>query len=297
MPLDILTTLPPPSWRGIPFPLTSLHNAFTHDHVEHKFMYMAGANIEVTGRNAFNFQVRIPFHNGAKAAPFEPWSGQTLYPDLFDKFLAAVLDGSTGEFVHPNFGPLQCKARDVDWEFISTGARDGATISCRFYQTIDELESLADTLTPGSALGQATASADVLDSELEKAGPLPELANDKSTFSSMIGDYKDGKSGLGRVNSKLDSTSSALDRLDDVGFWPLRAATEDMRAAVFDLGRNPATNRGSVREFQVPFLTSIPGLAIRLGVKTDDLVRMNPSLAREPGVPPGTRVRYPQSGT
>lgn len=292
---DVLRTLTAPTWRGIPFPITSLENGFTHEHVEHKFIYVAGAHIETTGRNAFNFLGRIPFHNGIRAGDFEPWSGQILYPTLFRKFLNACLDGSTGEFLHPDFGPLQCKARDVNWRYLST-LRDGAEITVRWYQTNDlgDGSELAASESPAAA---ATKSASTLDQALAATGPLPELKNDTDSFSSMVTDYQSGNGSLGRIDSKLDGTSAALDRRDSVADWPLRQATEDMRSALSMLGGSPGQPIGSagssqVREYTVPFGTSLASIGLRVGVRTDRLVTMNPGLAKDPTVPAGTVVRF-----
>jgi prophage DNA circulation protein len=291
--LDVLSTLQPPSWRGIPFPLTSLHNGFTHDHVEHKFLYQSGAYIEATGRNALNFQARIPFCNGVEAASFESWAGQVLYPDLFNRFLQAVLDETSGEFVHPNFGTLTCKARDVDWDIAGNGPRDGAILSCRFYHSNDDKDSLSDTLTTQSPMARASSSAAVLDDQLAATGPLPELSNDKKSFGELVADVGDGTGNVGRITSKLDNTDAALQRRDSVGDWPLRGAVEDMRAAVFDLQSFNGVGAQRTRETTVSWGTTLPVLGIRLGVRTQDLVEMNPSLARSPLVPAGVRVRYP----
>lgn len=291
---DALRTLTAPSWRGIFFPVTSLENGFTHDHVEHKFTYTDGMRIETTGRNGLNFSARIPFNNGVAAGDFEPWKGQVLFPTLFRKFLNSCLDGSTGEFMHPDFGPLKCKSIDVNWRY-SSALRDGAELTVRWFQTTeDDSEILTAKESPGAA---ATKSAATLDSAIASTGPLPELSNQKDSFSNMVADYQSGNGSLGPIHSKLDSTSSALDRMDDVSFWPLRQATEDMRAAIYNLGGTPGVPAGSAgstrtREYTVPFGSSLSSIGITLGIRTDSLVSMNPSLARDPYVRQGSVIRY-----
>lgn len=294
MAADVLAKLTPPSWRGIPFPLTSLENGFTHEHVEHKFIYREGMHIETTGRNGFNFLGRIPFNNGVTAANFEPWAGRTLYPDLFNDFLNACLDGSTGEFVHPNFGPITCKARDITWRYTSA-ERDGAEISVRWYQTDDDIANGPTALNAGASPGASAtdAAADLDDQLSQQQTTFPELANDGDSFSGLLQDYNDGSGNIGRINSKLDNTSAAIDRQDDVSLWPLRRATENMRSAVINLGGAPSgPSAVGVREYTVPFGTSVSQIGITLRIRTDSIVTMNPKLARDPYVPAGTRVRY-----
>lgn len=299
MPADALSTLQFPSWRGISFPLTSLENGFTQEHVEHKFIYREGMHIETTGRNGLNFLGRIPFNNGVNPGDFEPWAGQVLFPTLFKKFLNACLDGSAGEFLHPDFGPLTCKARDIQWRYVSN-LRDGAEITVRWYETIDDPDN-AETLTAGKDPNAAAVrTASLLDGQLESVGPLPELSNDKSSFTDLVSDYQSGDGTIGAISSKLENTSSALDRLDDVAYWPLRQATDDMRSALIDLGNGPGASNGTLasrqtRSYTVPVGTSLASIGVRLGVRTDSLVRMNPSLARDPYVRAGTRLRYQPS--
>jgi hypothetical protein len=67
----------------------------------------------------------------------------------------------------------------------------------------------------------------------------------------------------------------------------------NLSAAVIDLGAQSSTGNRPVRESTVTWGTTLSALGIRLGVRTDDLVRLNPNLARNPYVPAGTRVRYP----
>lgn len=295
MTVDLYAQFPGVSWRGIPFPVTSLRNGFGHAHVEHYFVYRDGCHIEATGRNARNFHARIPFHNGVQASPLEQWAGQQLFPTLFNRFLLAVEDRSTGELLHPTYGPLQCKTRDVDWTYQAGTGVDGATIDVSWYETTDS-EDINGTIAQQAPMAQAISNADKLDSALTVAktkDPLPELANDTTPFGTLIRNFQGGTGNLGRIDSKLDNTSLALDRLNSVNFWELRTSTEDMRAAVYDLKSNPSQGGKTIKTFTIGnFGTTLPLLSISLGVRTDDLVRLNPKLANDPRVPPGTKVKY-----
>jgi hypothetical protein len=99
------------------------------------------------------------------------------------------------------------------------------------------------------------------------------------------------------MESKLDGVDSFLSRVDDVALWPLRQASFDLRNSLITLKASPGQFQGTpgssrTREYVVPFGTPLGSLGIRLGVRTDSLVTMNPGLARSPYVPAGTRVRY-----
>lgn len=292
MAADIFVNLPGITWRGIPLPVSAIRNQFTQDHVEHKFFGNDVVHVEATGRNPLTFTVHMPFNNGVEPGPSDGWAGQTLFPDLFRKVVKACFDRSSGEFNHPDFGPITCKARDVSWDYMAT-KRDGVELVVRFYESSGDDRDIADLLAAQAPMANAFANAKKLDDEIDAAGPLPELSNDTKSFSDMMIELDNGTGGVGPINSKLGNTNDALERLDDVGFWPLRSALEDMRAAVIDLGPSAGqSGRGSVRIHTVTFGTSIPGLAMRLGISSDDVIRMNPKLARHPYVAEGTNVRY-----
>src|SRR5882724_6977826 len=134
---DVYSTLTPPSWRGIPFPLTSLDNEIVQDHFEHYFVYRDGCHIEAMGRKGMVFRLSVPFQNGIEPAPIEGWAGQRLYPELATQFLRACLDKSTGVFMHPELGPITCKARQTNWTTNAAAGRDGITVHTSLYESID----------------------------------------------------------------------------------------------------------------------------------------------------------------
>lgn len=288
---DILATLTAPSWRGIPFPLSGLEESFDQDHAIHAFVYRDGVHIEAVGRNAFGFHLSIPFFNGVQPAPTELWAGQTLYPDLFRKFRAACVDRTTGPFVHPELGTIQCKPRNYHATY-ATEPRDGARISVTLMESVDG-DELNGNISQLSALTTAQQSATRLDTLLsQNRQPMPELAQDTSSFGDMMAAFVSGTAGLGRIRSKVDSLSVALGRLNDVSNWELATTNEDMRAALIDLDRQPSLANKPVRTFiparDMPLMT----ISISLGVKATDLVTMNPGLARDPLVRAGTRIQY-----
>lgn len=311
--LDIYSKLQAPAWRGIPFPCASMDNSFTHDHVEHKFIYLDGVHIEATGRNGLIMHAIMPFHNGVQGAPNEGWLGQVLYPDLFSKMLVAVRDRSSGVLLHPELGPIGAKARDVQWRNDAASGRDGVTLSVRFYESndADQIEGLIAQQSP---IASAIAAAGTLDSELAAAqkkadsakkkdphpGPLQQFSNifeesfknDKKSFTTLVDDFQSGGGNLSPLNSKINQTSSALDRLNSVDFWPIRTANENMKAAAIDLGTSNSRTNQPILNYRVPGDTSMQSISIQLRVKLPDLITLNPNLAYDPLVPRGTQIKY-----
>lgn len=289
---DAFLRLSGASWRGIPFPVARIRNSFAHGHVEHGFLYTDGCHIEATGRGPLVFHVTAPFHNGVRPGDAEGWAGQVLYPTLFGQFLKACLDRSSGIFLHPDLGPQVCKARVGDWDHDPT-IRDGVTLTVHFVVSTDDGDDITGVIADQSPIGAATAAAANLDNTLSTTtAPLPELNNKTQTFLTMVDNYKSGTAGLGPIESGVLALSDALDRLDDVQYWPLRNASEQLRASVFDLRASPSQATSPVLIFTPTRSLPTTTLAAKLGVRTDDLVSLNPFLARDPLVPAGQRVRY-----
>lgn len=294
---DLYALLPNISWRGIPFPVEGLDNDLSHMHAEHYFVYKDGAHIEALGRNALIFQGRIPFHNGIIAGPGESWAGQTLYPDLSRRFLAACLDRSTGELMHPDFGAVKCKVRTCRWRYSAGAGRDGVTFDVAWHETSDNGDEINASVANQAPVAEAIAAADRLDNALAVASPptnpIPELANDTTSFGSMMRDYQDGTGNLSPLKKKNEALGDALDRRDSVNDWPLRSSSEDLRAALFTLGANPnSTGQQNVQGHMTENPTTVPLLALKLGTTTVSLITLNPSLSTQSRVAPGTKVLY-----
>lgn len=287
---DELSKLASPSWRGIPFPLASLEAEFDQEHARHAWAYRDGCHLEATGRNPFVFHLSIPFCNGVQAAPIEQWRGQVLYPDLFRQFRAACTDRTTGDLVHPELGTIKCKLKSYR-EAYEPAPRDGARITAMLHETVDG-DELNETISNLSALATAQQSADRLDTLLAAMPPMPELVNDTDSFTSMMGGFTSGASGLGRVQSKVANITLALGRANSVSLWEFALANSDMQSAILNLLAQPAPSSRPTRTFLVTRDMPLFTIAITLGVKAPDLVTMNPRLARSPLVIAGTRVQY-----
>jgi DNA circularisation protein N-terminus len=305
---DLYALLPNVSWRGIPFPVESLENDLSQMHVEHYFVYKDGCHIEATGRNALVFQARIPFHNGIIPGPGESWNGQILYPDLFRKFLAACIDRTSGELRHPDFGAVQCKARNVKWRYAGGMGRDGATIDVSWHETTDNGDNLAKATSEASPIAAAIAAADAIDANL--AVKRESKAPADKTFMQSLGDslgkrfsfgdstraYNDGTGSLGDIKRNNDNLASGLDAKNDVNDWRLRQSSEDLRAATFSLSANPNTDATqSIQGHTTENPTTVPLLAVKLNTSTQSLISLNPSLATQSRVPSGTKVLFSTS--
>ncbi len=291
---DVLSKLSGAAWRGIPFPISRMRTSFAHDQALHAFMYTDGVHIEATGRGPLMFQISAPFHNGVVAAPQEGWGGQTLYPTLFGKVMAALIDRSSGIFLHPALGPIVCKAKDVDSE-LDPMVRDGETISFKLIQSNDDGDDITGVIARQSPVGAAQAAAGTADAQLAKipVAALPELANNKTSFTEMLGSYFTGDAGLGPVFAKVGNLSDALDRLDAASFVQLRFANESMRASATDLQAIPTQPGQKILSFSVTRDTPVTSVASSLGVSTTSILGLNPALAKDPLVAKGTTVLYP----
>jgi hypothetical protein len=108
----------------------------------------------------------------------------------------------------------------------------------------------------------------------------------------MVNNFLSGTVGLGRIQSKTDNLSLALNRLNSVAFAELRLANENMLAAVIDLRAQPGQTNRPISTFFVASDMPITTIALTLKVRLPDLIVMNPRYAREPLIRAGTRLQY-----
>lgn len=146
---ELLSKLPPLSFRGIEVPCMANSVAFSHGQVEHRQHGVDGAAIEHTGRDSAKLQFKIPFLVGIDGFG-------ALYPTKFRDFWNACLDGSVGPLIHPEFGEFDvvCKSFTLS---VDPNVRSGYMVDVEWLETVEDGVSIADNpLGPVSeALGLA----------------------------------------------------------------------------------------------------------------------------------------------
>jgi len=300
--LDVLEQLIGPEWRGIPFPLLGMRTSGSTDMVEHKRPDQDGFHVEATGANNLVITATIPFRNSLRAAPSEKWAGQTLFPDIFRRFVAACANAMTGELVHPDLGKLNVKCRTFNWNY-DPNKRDGCDFDVEWVQSLDDGEFIG-SISVYSPVATGIAVASKLDEQIVIMFPAPpELLEDPVSFSDMMRSLQaipDTATLLSkqvggifhRIVAKLDRLEDALARFNATRWWPIVDGMEHLRATVFDLQRKFAVDHKAIREYLVRVPSTLAVLAQLLDQKLDDMIRLNRDKLEKPVIPAGARVKY-----
>lgn len=304
---DILKQLHPASWRGIQFPVAARDFGFQQDHEDHRFIFRDEKLIESLGQENPTYRYTIPFREDIAKGPWK-----NLFVAVYPEFLAACLDRTNGILDDPVHGPVQCKVTSLQ-ETVDVNRRDGVDVEVTFLTSPDEDFSRQELGTEIGTLQGAQGLSDYLSREATKLDPATQKA---------IADLNKGSEN-GKLNP-LDAATSALNQIEvagnkvqasfgDVAFraqklddslarvrnpdtQPIRVAARQLQLTAIDLvrvavGQKEAKNK-TVRIYLVPAPIGKLALAGKLHTSVQELMRMNPDIARSPIVQPGTQVAY-----
>lgn len=289
------------SFRDVPFPALSVDMQGSHDLAEHKRMDRDGARQEATGLNPYRFSVKAVFVNTIARGRNETWSN--LFPDQYNKLLAALADRSTAEFVHPIHGPILCKANT--WNVALTGeAQGGVFLDIEFVQTLPDDDVSVDitaTSAPAEA-DRAFADLQALVGKIVKQPGLEEVPDVFEAVSNVVkevdkvGDQIDlvGK----QFSAKVDRTVGAIDRMSDI-VDNTAADVEDfadklhrLKAALLAQKDAALVSSGVTKFHKTNVATTLAALSTLLDNDVADLAKLNPHLVGKAQVEPGSLVRF-----
>lgn len=306
---DVLSQLSEAAWRGIEFPLTEWEFGFSQDSEAHRFIFRDEQLIESLGLTNPTYRYKIPFREGLARGPWE-----NLFVEVWPKFLAACIDRSAGILLDPFNGPVQCKVASL----AATGdpnRRDGLDVEANFITAPDEdfdrvelgtqLSSIQGAQGLQHALDQNLSSSDLDDAtkkqlaELNKPAQTGRLnplqfATGAANQIEVAGNKL--AAGFGQVANQMQTLDDSVRRLGRPDLQPIRANARRLELAALDLakltiGRDPSRSR-TIRIYTVPADVGKIALAARLKMTVQDLIRLNPSIARSPLVKTDTEVAY-----
>lgn len=312
-------------WRDIGFPITHLSTHVAQDLVIHARPDRDSARVEATGRQPVRVAFTAVFRNGIVPGASESWGSATgaLYPDVFNKFMEACADRSTGTFQHPLRGPIQMKCVSAD-SALDSGRRDGEDVQCEFIETSDSEEESAAIFSFGDTnpIGLAAAAAADLDAAIVTLSndpgppvddgakpafdPDPRKAdpdNGKVSFTDCINQVKSvvdtatlvAKSYggiLDRVIYRVDALTDSVERVAETQNWPMLHNLERMREAAVNLNNSVLKLAKDIASYTVLEDTTIAMLANTVRNLPSDIISLNPKLSGELVVSKDTVVRY-----
>jgi prophage DNA circulation protein len=300
---DALGNLRQIRWRGIAFPIANLRTQIAQRLAPHEMPDVDGERQEGMGRKAIAVSGRALFLNYGTAFD-RTGNSDPLYPTVHRAFLEAMADKTTGELVHPELGPMNCKPATAD-SSLDGGLRDGAVVECSWVETLtdDEVDVLGTT-TPLAAI--PTAAAD-LDAEIARlrilqiknahklpAATFADLTRSITRAAGTVGAISHRASRAGsNVIKQLNDVRSALSSARSNTTTAAMRALERLESAVHAASLTQFAGGKKLKAYVVPDAdTTLGALARRFGMTVDDIVRLNPRLVGSPRIPRLSLVRY-----
>lgn len=305
---DILAQLHDASWRGIAFPFTGQRDfGFQQDQEQHRFIFRDEKLIESLGAENPTYRYTIPFRE-------DMFRGQwvNLYTKVYPQFLEACLDRSNGILDDSAHGPIQCKVASFQ-ETLDVGKKDGVDVQVTFIVSPDEdfdrqeIGTLIGTVQGAQNLqNYFDRQALALDEdtkrrlrELNKGstnGKVNPLDAATSAMNQIEVAGNKVQASFGDVAYRFQKFDDAFARLRDPTLQPMRTSARMLALTAMDLQRvalrGTAERNRKIAVYSVPSAIGKMALAGQLGMSVQDLIRMNPSIARSPSVQQGTQVAY-----
>lgn len=296
----------PCSFRGIQFPITNMSINVSHDMAEHRYYGLSAANVEMTGLNPLTIDAEIPLVNGIAPGKNERWG--KLFPDVFQQLLSAFMDKTTGYLDTPFAAGLSVKPVSFDYKH-DAQVRDGVMATVRWIETIDvdvpTNVSLAD-------INLVRLAAINLDAERVPGDRLIDDPSRSISFEQLVNEIAGiadtATSKFEMISNKPDAilyrlgkVKDSIERAGNAGTWAVREAVERVEDAINELNRLPAEAEALVlgkptMRFRVPYKMTLSQVALLSTNSVDELLRLNPRLAKSPRILEGTVIRVFKHG-
>lgn len=291
---DILIQLQRASWRGIEFPVASRDYGFQQEQSETKFIFRDLALIESLGKKNPTWRYTIPFREDIARGPWV-----NMFVSVYPRFLAACEDRTRGELIDPvhGFKPVKCVSLR---ETLTPARRDGIDVEVEFIEAPPEKPETA-VRVPKTLQG-ATGMAGAFDKALAKVNrqfqkPPPEPKNSVLDAISSVTDQI--SVGVGKVTAtfadaafRVEKSVTSLENLKSASVAPTLLQAKRLEAAILDLeSKNDPTGTKPLGHLTTTVDYTVAALSMRLGMQIQELIRLNPFLARTPLVKAGTDLR------
>jgi hypothetical protein len=297
---DALAELSEFKWGGLAIPITRMRMSLGHDLVQHKYVGVDGASVEDTGVDAIVIHATIPLRNGVTRGPRETWE-QNPYPSLFRKLVSIFAKRETNDLQHPEWGRMRCKAQqlEIDWD---ASKRGGVDAEATWIQTNEDGVALTQDINGRQDAAAAAADLDAAYRDLKAI--VPKAPEYKESFADAMNKIAGGIDSIGRTTNlaagridqvvyRVNKIQEAAERTKSALTWPITHNSERLKSASIDLKKKLAALGKDIALYRVPVDTTLAGVAAQLpDAQMVDLIRLNPSLMREPAVPAGSMVRY-----
>lgn len=302
---DILIQLQPASWREIEFPISAREFGFGQEQARHRFIFKDDQLIESLGRDNPTYRYTIPFREDIAVAP---WVGRHLFTQVYPEFLEACQDRARGVLTDPVHGSKPAKCVSLR-EILDVNRRDGIEVEVEFIRApaeddfednlgtqIRTLQGAADAARTFDSAAAAISAADQERLRRLRLQPPEPTVNPLDAISAVGNQFEvqgdKVSAALGDAAFRAEKSVATLDRLHNPNFAPARRNARRLQAALLDLeDRTDPTGTKPLRKVTNTVDRTVSSLAAALGLPVQELIRLNPHLARSPLVKANTEIR------
>lgn len=292
---DVFRLLPPFEWRGFQYPVLARSMSFAHENVQHKLQYRSGEFVEQTGPRNRTFSYTLALRQDIAKGP---------YADLYTRGLPQihkdVFDRSAGTLLDPVYGEFECVPTSFGDE-TDINKRDGVDVRVEFLHA-PELEdedpagskvSFAGLVDDGAQLNVEIAASGQFEQFVAEGGltdPLSAIAGVGAQIDRQ-GDKVDA--GLNDLAFRCEKIEKQADELEDPKNWPLKRSARRVRESALRLKNRADNPQQRLKVATQRQQATVSVVAAELRITVQELLRLNPALAKLPFVPKGTKVIAP----
>jgi hypothetical protein len=308
--LDTFSGLIEMSWKNVQLPVIEFETEIGQDLVPHRFADRNGAYIEGTGRKPTKISATLMFSNYIRPAGQETWIPGGLYPYQWRLFLMACLEGTSGVFMHPELGPLNCKL-DMARTTWSGRMQGGVVVHAAWIESDDtQADQIGDDLSSASPTAGLEITAADLDTNMAaveaavaaQQNPFPPV---EFTFAqlanSIIGVFDTttilAKESQGRCDNMVfqaQRVEDSVSRSPILGplAWPIIQGCERSKDMAYQLKAQAAIAARPQKQKALPKDMTMGQAAAFVGENPTDFIVLNYQLVQKPVIPQGTIVTY-----
>lgn len=288
-PNSIIYGLAPLLWRGLEAPPYDVAGFdFSHSQAEKRYPYIDGAAHDWTGLDPVSMKFTLYFINTLR---------RDAFPQLWEQWRKALLNGAPGELQHPLLGRMDAvpKSGSVDLKATTTA---GVIVQVEWTKTLLNPEK-ADTFEALTVNAQALARA--VDAETQALGfTYPTGIGGDTSFFDLLLQIEGAIQGLqmtalGKIRQLQGKLNIAIRFLNIPNHtrWAALALCRQLYVASMDmanaLGRESA-RRTARATYTAPM--TFGDVAASTGNTVAEILGLNLALARAPTIPAGTAVTY-----
>lgn len=280
--------LPLMTFRGLRAPPYDIANfAFSHSQAEARFPYRSGARHDWTGLDPIPLDFKLYFVN-----TLEPQA----FPELWEKWRAALFDGAPGVLRHPLLGIMDVVVMSGDVSLVAQ-VTAGIVVGVKFSQTVIDLDDEKPIAGAEVAIAQLATQADEWGAAVGISFPSGETA---TSFEDLIGQITSAI-GLAKMQA-LGLITQAMGIVQDVAkavadlqshvTWPYTAVLGKLFSGLLDLRDTLGVTVSRVtKTVFYNYDTTIDAVAADQGNSVKDVMSLNLTLLRSPIIPAGTTVK------